>query len=230
MQEALRQHTHQIQGLEANEVALCESFNKLQHSVAGLSKQVDTNRDAIIEIQSRLRREAVVGFCGAVVNALSMGIGGHIISATNNVIESIVDFSDIEHVVNAVVSDEKDQDIKLKDMFNAGLQLAEMRFDATKEKQAQDAAMEIDRAMKEGNIMTVIGVSAYFVQRDKRMKIPDPFMVNHQNQILKTVIIIVIMALVVFLFKQQWLHRQPESLPQEKKFSRGHPRCTPWRR
>ena len=78
--EAIRANTACIEGLEANLVAVNKSVNQIRKG-----------------LRQKYRIEAVTGFISAVINAISMGIGGGLVDATV-AIQSVIDFGDIDHL------------------------------------------------------------------------------------------------------------------------------------
>ena len=78
--DAIRANTARIEGLEANLVAINNSVN---------------------QIRKGLRRkyciEAATGFISAVINAISMGIGGGLVNAAS-AFYSVIDYGDIDHL------------------------------------------------------------------------------------------------------------------------------------
>jgi len=106
LRERIRSNAARIDGLEANAEALSRSVEKLR---AGIRHQG--------------RVQAAVGMAGAVLNAVSLGIMGPMLSAAvNATIGSIVDFGDVIHL-QAVVAAVGDASVK--EALDAGLALAE---------------------------------------------------------------------------------------------------------
>ena len=78
--EAIRANTARIEGLEANLVAVNKSVNLIRKG-----------------LRRKYRIEAVTGFMSAVINVISMGIGGGVVNAAA-AFHSIIDFGDIDHL------------------------------------------------------------------------------------------------------------------------------------
>ena len=100
--EAIRANTAHIEGLEANLVAVNKSVNQIRKG-----------------LRRKYRIEAVTGFMSAVINAISMGIGGGVVNAAA-AFHSIIDFGDIDHLKENFA-----ENAALLDQVNEGLALAD---------------------------------------------------------------------------------------------------------
>ena len=78
--EAIRANTARIEGLEANLVAVNKSVNQIRKG-----------------LRRKYRIEAVTGFISAVINAISMGIGGGVVNVAA-AFHTVIDFGDIDHL------------------------------------------------------------------------------------------------------------------------------------
>ena len=100
--EAIRANTARIEGLEANLVAVNKSVNQIRKG-----------------LRRKYRIEAVTGFISAVINAISMGIGGGVVNVAA-AFHSVIDFGDIDHLKenfagNAALLDQVDEGSALAD-------------------------------------------------------------------------------------------------------------------
>ena len=100
--EAIRANTARIEGLEANLVAVNNSVNQIRKG-----------------LRRKYRIEAVTGFISAVINAISMGIGGGLVNAAA-AFHTVIDFSDIDHSKENFADN-----VALLDQVNEGLALAD---------------------------------------------------------------------------------------------------------
>ena len=100
--EAIRANTARIEGLEANLVAVNKSVNQIRKG-----------------LRRKYRIEAVTGFISAIINAISMGIGGGVVNAAA-AFHSIIDFGDIDHLKESFADK-----AALLDQVNEGLALAD---------------------------------------------------------------------------------------------------------
>ena len=100
--EAIRANTARIEGLEANLVAVNKSVNQIRKG-----------------LRRKYRTEAVTGFMSAVINAISMGIGGTLVNAAD-AFQSVIDFGDIDHLKESFADN-----ASLLDQVNEGLALAD---------------------------------------------------------------------------------------------------------
>ena len=100
--EAIRANTARIEGLEANLVAVNKSVNQIRKG-----------------LRRKYRMEAVTGFMSAVINAISMGIGGTLMNAAV-AFQSVIDFGDIDHLKESFADN-----ASLLDQVNEGLALAD---------------------------------------------------------------------------------------------------------
>ena len=100
--EAIHANTARIEGLEANLVAVNKSVNQIRKGL----RQI-------------YRIEAVTGFISAIINAISMGIGGGLVDAAV-AIQSVIDFGDIDHLKENFADN-----AELLDQVNEGLALAD---------------------------------------------------------------------------------------------------------
>ena len=100
--EAIRANTARIEGLEANLVAVNKSVNQIRKG-----------------LRRKYRIEAVTGFISAVINAISMGIGGGLVNAAA-AFHTVIDFGDIDHLKESFADN-----AALLDQVNEGLALAD---------------------------------------------------------------------------------------------------------
>ena len=100
--EAIRANTARIEGLEANLVAVNKSVNQIRKG-----------------LRRKYRIEAVTGFISAVINAISMGIGGGVVNAAA-AFHTVIDFGDIDHLKENFADN-----AALLDQVNEGLALAD---------------------------------------------------------------------------------------------------------
>ena len=100
--EAIRANTARIEGLEANLVAVNKSVNQIRKG-----------------LRRKYRIEAVTGFMSAVINVISMGIGGGLVDAAV-ALQSVIDFGDIDHLKESFADN-----AELLDQVNEGLALAD---------------------------------------------------------------------------------------------------------
>ena len=100
--EAIHANTARIEGLEANLVAVNKSVNQIRKG-----------------LRRKYRIEAVTGFISAVINAISMGIGGTLVNAAA-AFQSVIDFGDIDHLKESFADN-----ASLLDQVNEGLALAD---------------------------------------------------------------------------------------------------------
>ena len=100
--EAIRANTARIEGLEANLVAVNKSVNQIRKG-----------------LRQKYHIEAVTGFISAVINVISMGIGGGVVNAAA-AFHSIIDFGDIDHLKENFADN-----AALLDQVNEGLALAD---------------------------------------------------------------------------------------------------------
>ena len=100
--EAIRTNMARIEGLEANLVAVNNSVNQIRKG-----------------LRRKYRIEAVTGFISAVINAISMGIGGGLVNAAA-AFHTVIDFGDIDHLKENFADN-----AALLDQVNEGLALAD---------------------------------------------------------------------------------------------------------
>ena len=77
---AIQANTARIEGLEANLEAVNNSVNQMR-----------------MALRSRYQIKAATGFISAVINAVSMGVGGGLVNAAT-AFDSVIDFGDINHL------------------------------------------------------------------------------------------------------------------------------------
>ena len=100
--DAIRANTARIEGLEANLVAVNNSVNQIRKG-----------------LQRKYRIEAATGFISAVINAISMGVGGGLVDAAV-AFHTVIDFGDIDHLKQNFADN-----AELLDQVNKGLALAD---------------------------------------------------------------------------------------------------------
>lgn len=142
MREAIRANTVRIEGLEANVEAVNNSINSIKKG-----------------LRRKQKVEATVGFIGAVVNAVTLGVGGSLLAAAEKTLGSIVDFGDIVHM-QKVVADVGDHE--LMEHFELGVEIASGRI-------ADD---ELEKAIKDDNVLVVLSAAAVMVQQVKPFGYP----------------------------------------------------------
>ena len=100
--DAICANTDRIEGLEANLVAVNKSVNQIRKG-----------------LRQKYRIEAVTGFIGAVINAISMGVGGGLVNAAA-AFHTVIDFGDIDHMKESFAGN-----AALLEKVNEGLALAD---------------------------------------------------------------------------------------------------------
>ena len=111
------------QRAENNHTATCDFMKEIRRRLDHVESRVDTMEgqidhigEALLKLSRSIRKarqiQAVAGFMGAVLNAVTFGIAGSAVSATMNAtLGSIVDFSDMGHIKQVVAESALDANV-----------------------------------------------------------------------------------------------------------------------
>ena len=138
--EAVRANTARIEGLEANLEAVNNSVNQIRKG-----------------LRQKYRIEAAMGFISAIINAISMGIGGALVGAATT-LHSVVDFGDIHHLKENFADN-----AALLDKVNVGLALAEQIVEMAEDKMSGSKIENV--VNNEEDVIIGLVVAAKLVQQ-----------------------------------------------------------------
>jgi ankyrin repeat protein len=165
IQESIRVHASLINNLE-------QDIQQMKNAIVAIQSDIHNVCTAVTQIKGHLLRrqqvETTVAFISLVVNAVTFGVGGELVNAFGKLSSSVVDFGDLDHVLNEMNMhidypdgnqeminglagpDPQDAMRELKKRFLAGVDLVG--------KQLIDG--NLDRLLKEDNGMMILGVNA----------------------------------------------------------------------
>jgi hypothetical protein len=155
MQASIRSNTRRIKGLEGNVKAMQEAVVSLEENIRAVNDSVTAIKKGI---RYKQRVEATMGFFGAVINAVSMGIGGNLLVAFEKTIASIVDFGDVAHLQSVAASV---GDIEVAEYFQMGIEMA-----------ASNSDSKLNEAAKNDNVFVVLSAAAFLIQPHSKDQVP----------------------------------------------------------
>ena len=138
--DAIRANTARIEGLEANLEAVNNSVNQIRKG-----------------LRRKYRIEAATGFISAVINAISMGIGGGLVDAAA-AFHSVIDFGDIDHLKENFADN-----AALLDKVNEGLALADQIVETAEDKLSDSKLQYV--VNNEEDVVIGLVVAAKLVQQ-----------------------------------------------------------------
>ena len=145
MMEAMHTNTQRIEGLEANVKAINDSVNRIKDG-----------------LQRKKELEIAFGLVIAVVNVMSLGVGGTVIDAVQKMaMDSIIDFGDPTHIMDTVIEISGQDSEQCVKHLNKGKDMA------AKALVAAVAGNKLNAALHDRNILVVVSAVSHMVDEAK---------------------------------------------------------------
>lgn len=171
MKATIDKNTHRIEGLEGTVKVLQDNIKILHDNVRLLDDNIKSVHQSLDKLKSgmrfKLKMEATMGMMGAVVNAVSLGIGGSLLQAFHSVVSNVIDYGDISHILKVIKSEANPQDAtELESSFQQGIELG---LDVLNDAAEVIAQKKLEEAVQQGDPIFVLGITATLINPQQEL-------------------------------------------------------------